>query len=157
MKTSTSSILYTLVALCLIMTSCSRRVNYIESDGALLPVMTEGNKESNKYLIVIAGGPDGDGIMYHYVFPFFKKLERSYQMVYYDQRGSGNAKGSPLKSTFNLAQHAIDLDKIIDKIRVTNAKASIYLIGYSYGASIGLHYINKKEPDGAIDGVIMIS
>lgn len=160
MQPVTSRILFThfyLVAMCLLVLSCSSRVNYIESDGALLPVMTKGNKDSNNYLIIIAGGPAGDGIMYHYVFPFFKKLEKDYKVVYYDQRGSGNAKGSPLNSSFNLKQHTVDLNKIILSIKNTDAKANVYLVGYSYGGSIALHYLNNKEFDGHVNGAIMIS
>jgi len=144
-------------SICLILISCSSRVKYLESDGAHLPVMTKGKSDSNNYLIIIAGGPAGDGIMYHYVFPFFKKLEKEYKIVYYDQRGSGNAKGAPAIGTFNLQQHAIDLNRIILTIKKDDDKANIYLVGYSYGGSVALQYLSNKEFYQNVHGAIMIS
>ncbi len=155
-----SHILYTYfykAVICLLVLSCSSRVNYVESDGALLPVMKKGKIDSNNYLIIIAGGPAGDGIMYHYVFPFFKKLEKEYKVVYYDQRGSGNSKGSPAISTYNLQQHAVDLNKIVLGIRSEDKNAKIYLVGYSYGGSIAMKYLGSREFDRNVNGVIMIS
>jgi pimeloyl-ACP methyl ester carboxylesterase len=160
MQHFTSRILFTYfykAVICLLALSCSSRVNYIESDGALLPVMIKGKTDSKNYLIIIAGGPAGDGIMYHYVFPFFKKLEKEYKIVYYDQRGSGNAKGSPTTSTYNLQQHAIDLNKIVLGIRREDDNAKIYLVGYSYGGSIAMKYLGSREFDGNVSGFIMVS
>ncbi len=139
------------------MLNCSNRVNYITSDGAQLPVMKKGNKDSHNYLVVIAGGPAGDGILYHYVFPFFKQLEKDYQVVYYDQRGSGNAKGEPAVSSFNLNQHTIDLDKIILSVKNQDDQAKVFLVGYSYGGSIALKYLKKEPFKTHINGAIMIS
>lgn len=139
------------------MLSCARRVNYVESDQALLPVMVKGNKTSHQYLIVIAGGPAGDGIIYHYVFPFFKKLEKEYKVVYYDQRGSGNAKGEPPINSLNLDQHSIDLYKIISSIKSKDDQASIYIVGYSYGGSIALQYLKNRQSESQVEGTIMIA
>lgn len=136
---------------------CSKRVKYIESEKALLPVMIKGNKVSHNYLIVIAGGPAGDGIMYHYVFPFFKKLEKNYKVVYYDQRGSGNAKGEPNVNTFTIAQHAKDVSKVISSIKNDNSEAKVYLIGYSYGGSIALQFLSDESLSKQVEGAAMIS
>lgn len=158
MPTKAYPLNYTLlVVIAMLVISCSGRVSYIESDGALLPIMAKGNKDSNDYIIIAAGGPAGDGIMYHYVFPFFKKLEKEYQIIYYDQRASGNAKGLPLKSTLNLSQHAVDLDKIILSIKNKDDKATIYLMGYSYGGSIVFSYLKNEQLGTKVDGAIMIA
>ena len=119
--------------------------------------MIKGNKAAHQYLIVIAGGPAGDGIMYHYVFPFFKKLEKNYKVVYYDQRGSGNAKGKPKIGSFNINQHAVDLNKIILALKEQDVHASIYLVGYSYGGSIALQFLKNREFKNQIEGAIMIA
>ena len=123
-----------------------------------MPIKISGKKSSSNYLIILAGGPSGDGLIYQDAFPLFKKeLEDDYQVVYYDQRGAGNCQGQYDTTTLNLQQLAEDLEKIVLSIHDQNRKAKIFLLGYSYGAAIGATFLQDLNKAQMVNGFISIA
>jgi pimeloyl-ACP methyl ester carboxylesterase len=140
--------------------SCQNYNNFyfVKNEGAIMPVKIRGNLKSQKYIVLLPGGPSGDGLIFRAVFPMFKKhLETKYKMVYYDQRGAGNCQGVYGTNTLNLSQLGEDLDKLIQSIKERDQEAKVYLLGYSFGGTLGLDYLRKPENQLPIEGFISIS
>ncbi len=123
-----------------------------------MPVKTMGNPGSDVFLVLLPGGPSGDGLVYERVFPFFKNyLEPHYRVVYYDQRGAGNCQGTYDSERLNLNQLSEDLDQVVRTISEVNENATIFLLGYSYGGSLGATYLLNHEAPAALRGFISIA
>ena len=123
-----------------------------------MPVQVGGNKTSGTFLLLLPGGPAGDGLVYQKVFPFFREeLEKQYAVVYYDQRGAGNCQGSYDPATLNLDQLSRDLSAIITAIQEEYPTPRIYLLAYSYGGALGITHLLKPDNRKAISGMISIA
>lgn len=131
---------------------------FVKNQGAIMPVKIRGNGHSPVFIVLLPGGPAGDGLAYSTVFPFFKNyLETEYRMVYYDQRGAGNCQGVYDTTTLNLPQLSDDLDKIVSVVRKENDHAQVFLLGYSYGGALGLAYLQDPDRAAGIAGYISVS
>lgn len=141
----------------LLTTACgqSGQFYFVKNKGAIMPVKIRGKADSPVFIVLLPGGPAGDGLAYSTVFPFFKEhLEREYRMVYYDQRGAGNCQGVYDTTTLNLDQLSEDLDRVISVIRINEKKAQIYLLGYSYGGALAMTYLQDTDRMEKVAGYI---
>lgn len=147
--------------LALLLTTACRRSGpfyFVQNQGAIMPVKIRGKAGSPVFIVLLPGGPAGDGLAYGTVFPFFKNyLETEYRMVYYDQRGAGNCQGVYDTTTLNLSQLSNDLDKIVSVVRKENDHAQVFLLGYSYGGALGLTYLQDQDRAAGIAGYISVS
>lgn len=84
-------------------------------------------------VIVLHGGP---GLDYRYLLPL-RALADDYQVVFYDQRGSGLSPRVP-KAELTLEQFVAELDAIGC---MTSPDAPFRLIGHSWGAMLGAAYL----------------
>jgi pimeloyl-ACP methyl ester carboxylesterase len=140
--------------------SCQRKSDFffVGNEGAIMPVKVSGKVNSGTFLILLPGGPAGDGLVYQKVFPVFKQqLESHYAMVYYDQRGAGNCQGRYETNTLNLAQLSEDLSAVIASIRQAYTTPRIFLLAYSYGGALGITHLLKAEDRSEITGLISIA
>lgn len=140
--------------------SCQRRSDFffVRNQGAVMPVKVSGNAKSGTFLMLLPGGPAGDGLIYQKVFPFFKQeLEKQYAVVYYDQRGAGNCQGTYDTTTLNLAQLSEDLTQVINAIQSEYADPKIFLLAYSYGGALGITHLLDAENSAKIAGMISIA
>lgn len=140
--------------------ACQRRSDFyfVKNAGAIMPVEVRGNTASDQFLILLPGGPAGEGLIYSQLFPAFSKpLEAQCQVVYYDQRGAGNCQGRYESSTLNLQQLSEDLHAIVRTIKDRNKQARVYLLAYSYGGALGMSYLLQPEYQSAIAGMISIA
>ncbi len=139
--------------------SCSKSsFFFVENEGAVMPVTISGNTSSNTFILLLPGGPAGDGQVYRRAFPVFRKyLEPHHQMVYFDQRGGGNCQGTYDTSSLNLYQLAADLDRVIEVIRHRRPKARIVLLGYSYGGALAMTYLVDPDYREKVAGMIGLS
>lgn len=89
-------------------------------------------------VIVVHGGPGGD---YRYLLPL-RPLSDEYQVVFYDQRGSGL---SP-----RVAADQLSLDHYVEDLHAVIASVSphapVRIIGHSFGAMLAAAYIDR-HPD----------
>lgn len=140
--------------------SCQRKSDFffVRNEGAVMPVKISGSRSSNTFVILLPGGPAGDGLVYRHIFPFFRKhLETQCAMVYYDQRGAGNCRGTYDTTTLNLQQLSADLDKLITTLHLNYGAPDIYLLGYSYGGALGITYVLEAENQGKVSGLISLA
>jgi proline iminopeptidase len=86
-------------------------------------------------VIVIHGGPGGD---YRYLLPL-RPLSDEYQVVFYDQRGSGL---SP-----RVAEDQLTLDHFVEDLHAVigsvSPHAPVRLVGHSWGAMLAAAYLDK--------------
>jgi len=115
----------------------------LRNKGADMPVWVEGNPESKVLLVIIHGGPGGDGQIYNtYLKGFSQALELDYRVVYWDQRGSGNSAGHFDPADLTVATYVDDLDKLVDLLHFRYGDdKSIVLMGHSWGGTLGTAYL----------------
>ncbi len=85
-------------------------------------------------LIFLHGGP---GLDSSYLLPQLGKFQDNYQVIFYDQRGSGFSKPETLDwSLMNMAQFVEDLEIV----RKTVARQKIIVAGHSWGGLLAMAY-----------------
>jgi pimeloyl-ACP methyl ester carboxylesterase len=102
-------------------------------------VMIRGEKSDNPLLIILHGGPGLSDT------PFFRKfnasLEKSYTMVYWDQRGVGKSYDSAIpKSSMTIEQFITDLNELVDIVCSRFNKNKVTILGHSWGSALGVLY-----------------
>jgi pimeloyl-ACP methyl ester carboxylesterase len=78
---------------------------------------------------------------------FNSEIENLFVVAYWDQRGAGRSfdlQADPHRLT--IAQHLVDLDRVVDHLRQELGQAKIALIGHSWGSALGLLYA-RAHPD----------
>lgn len=131
---------------------------YLRNAGADLPVYVEGNGYSKKFVIVLHGGPGGDSQIYNnFSKAFSDALESSFAMVYYDQRGSGTSSGKFSGNLLNVNQHVEDLEKLITLLTSKyGSSIKIFLLGHSWGGTLGTAFLIKGNNQSKISGWIEV-
>ena len=130
-----------------------KRSEYLSFDGANLYLLIRGADSTSPVLLWLHGGPGGaERPLFRY---FNGDLEKSFVVVYWDQRGAGrsfDAKADPHRLT--IAQHLADLDAVVDHLRQSLGQNKILLMGHSWGAALGLLYAHAHpEKVSAFIGV----
>lgn len=98
-------------------------------------------------IIVVHGGP---GLDHAYLQPGLDVLSRRYQLIYYDQRGTG-------RSTADLTEESINLERFVDDIdalRESLGHDRVTVLAHSFGSLIGLRYA-MRYPDRLTALVLM--
>lgn len=103
-------------------------------NGVRLHLEVHGRPEAPT-VIVIHGGP---GLDYRYLLPL-RELADEYQVVFYDQRGSG-LSARVGEAEFTVERFVEDLDAIG---RAFSPGAKVRLIGHSWGAMLGAAYLEQ--------------
>lgn len=86
-------------------------------------------------VIVLHGGPGGD---YRYLQPL-RPLSDEYQLVFYDQRGTGLSPRVP-EAQLSLDQYVEDLHSLIGSV---SRHAPVRLVGHAWGAMLAAAYIDR--------------
>lgn len=131
---------------------------HAQTHGAELPVWVRGNTGSGKFIIYINGGPGATSIDVARadLFDWSTGLEEHFAMVYYDQRGCGNAQGPIDETTLTVDQFAKDLGVIVTILKSEYPNAQIYLMGHSFGSFIGVSYLLDHQGADHIAGWISV-
>jgi|TARA_R110000782_G_scaffold259894_1_gene350788 proline iminopeptidase len=119
----------------------------IEINGVEHFFTIKGNSEGEP-IIFLHGGP---GLSHNYLLPYFDELAANYQLIFYDQRGSGKSAFPKDTTSINIATFVED----IEGIRKYFDKDKIILAGHSWGSLLALHY-GQKYPDN-LTQLILIS
>jgi proline iminopeptidase len=96
-------------------------------------------------VIVLHGGPGSD---YRSLLPL-KPLSNEYQLVFYDQRGSGLSPRVP-DDQLTLEQFVEDLHGVVG---ATSPHGPVRLIGHSWGAMLAAAYL-ERHPDSVSHAVL---
>jgi len=131
---------------------------YVRSDKANLPVQIEGNLNSGVIILLLHGGPGGDAWIYNEATKSFSdSLEKHFAVVYYDQRSSGISSGKYKKREYlTIKQHVTDLNKIILALNFRYGDKKIYLLGHSWGGTLGTAFLLTPGYEELIEGWIEV-
>ena len=129
-------------------------VVWLENDGALMPMWILGNKNSDKVVLNIHGGPGATSLTSPYD-DVSKKLEESTIQAYWDQRGSGSSRGNPEDSTFTIEQFIEDTDLAVETLRALYPGKKIFLQGSSWGGELAAAYVVSAQRQAKLAGWIM--
>jgi pimeloyl-ACP methyl ester carboxylesterase len=102
-------------------------------------VMFRGENISNPPLILLHGGP---GFTETVFFRRFNApLEKSFTLVYWDQRGAGRSFDRHIpRSTMCVDRFIADLDELVDAARKRLGKNKVAIFGHSWGSALGALY-----------------
>ena len=108
-------------------------------------VMIRGESVANPLLILVHGGP---GFPEMRLFRYFNApLEKSFIVVYWEQRGTGKSFDSRIAaSTMTVEQFITDLDELVDAVRKRFGKDKVAIYGHSWGSALGVLY-TARFPD----------
>jgi pimeloyl-ACP methyl ester carboxylesterase len=124
-------------------------VKWVNLGGLDQWVMIRGENITNPVLLLLHGGP---GMSETSLFRGFNSaLERSYTVVYWDQRGAGKSfdPGTP-RSSMTVEQFLVDLDQLVDHVRKRVGKTKVTLLGHSWGSQLGCLYAARHPEKVAV-------
>jgi pimeloyl-ACP methyl ester carboxylesterase len=102
-------------------------------------VMIRGESAANSPLILLHGGPglSETGLFRHFNAP----LEKSFTVVYWDQRGAGKSFDPSIpRSSMTVEQFISDLDQLVEAVCTRLGKTRIVIFGHSWGSALGVLY-----------------
>ena len=118
---------------------------FVKHNGAVMPVLVEGNIESKKFIIIVHGGPGGSSFSYNYN-DVFNKLEEDFALVYYDQRGTVAAYLEEDQDSYSRQEYAEDINEIIKVLKLKyGSDNSFYLLGHSWGGELSTQFMVTPE------------
>ena len=102
-------------------------------------VMVRGESVANPPLILLHGGP---GLSETALFRYFNApLEKSFTVVYWDQRGAGKSFDPAIpRSSMTVEQVLSDLDELVDAVCARLGKTKVAIFGHSWGSALGVLY-----------------
>ena len=129
---------------------------YVDSKGASMQVLVEGNLISHVFLIFVHGGPGSSSLPYNTDY-ISSHLEKDYALVYLDQRNAGASQGNFNGSDLNLTQMTTDLRNVILVIKKRYGDDSkIFLLGHSFGGLLTASYLTTYYIQGMVDGWLFV-
>ncbi len=127
---------------------------YVRYKGADMPVYMHGNIRSGVILLVVHGGPGGNGLEYRSGL-WTVDLEKNYAVAYWDQRGQGMAQGHYDKSAVTIAQMADDMDAVVKVLKTKyGEKVEIFALGHSWGGTLTSKYMITDDYQYHLQGWI---
>lgn len=129
---------------------------FLESDGAVMPVFVNGNTQSKVFVIYLHGGPGYTSLeAYQNKKSPFTKLQSEFAVVNWEQRCAGAAQGNC--SNLTISQYVKDLEKVIILLKNRYAKdIKIFLLGHSWGGSLGIKFLTTNNNQNTIKGWIEV-
>jgi len=128
---------------------------FVRNDGADLPVWVRGDTSSGVFIVWLAGGP-GDPVVIAQGAAT-DALEASYGMVFWDQRGSGSAQGNASPDSFTVEQLVDDVDAIVDVVADIYEPERLFLLGHSWGGTLGTAYLLEPDHQSKLAGWIDVA
>lgn len=154
MKAKSSFIFFAFLSVSLY-SACESDVNieaikdtiHVNHNGAQMPVYIYGNGTQKQMLIVIHGGPGGNGLEYRFG-EYTDILEKEMLVAYWDQRGQGMSQGKYGDEQLTVQQMANDLEAVVLAVKKKYGEEyQIFLLGHSWGGMLGTKFM--VEPNKA--------
>ena len=114
-------------------------IRYLHLGGLDQWVMIRGESLANPPLIFLHGGPGMTEMRFfrHFNAP----LEKSFTIVYWDQRGAGKSFDRKIpRSSMTVEQFIADLDELVEAVRKRVGKHKVAIFGHSWGSALGVLY-----------------
>jgi pimeloyl-ACP methyl ester carboxylesterase len=117
-------------------------INYLNLGGFDQWVMIRGESLANPPLVILHGGPGFSDT------PFLRQcnrsLEKSFTVVYWDQRGAGKSFDSRIpKASMRVEQFISDLDQLVENVCARLGKKKVAIFGHSWGSVLGVLYVDR--------------
>ncbi len=110
---------------------------HVVREGASIPAYIYGNTNSETFLIILHGGPGGNGLEYK-LGEFSDRLENDYAVVYTDQRGQGMSQSSANAPVNSLELMTEDVYSLALTLREKYGQdINLFLMGHSWGGLLG--------------------
>lgn len=122
---------------------------YVRHKNADMPAYIYGNGSEKVFLIILHGGPGGNGLSYR-INTIRTEIEKNNAVVYFDQRGSGNSQGNYSEEDLSvdlMAEDVLALAKVIKTKYGDDSK--LFLMGHSWGGTLGPAALLKNQDDFA--------
>ncbi|MEW4924444.1 alpha/beta hydrolase [Algibacter sp. 2305UL17-15] len=120
---------------------------FVRHKNADMPAYIHGNGSDKTFLIILHGGPGGNGLSYR-TNTIKSRIEKECAVVYFDQRGSGMAQGSYSKNGISVSIMAEDVLALAKVIKHTYGNDSkLFLMGHSWGGTLGPAALLKDQSD----------
>lgn len=130
------------------------RTLFVRIAGADLPVYLHGNDASEVVILLLHGGPGGNGLEYR-SGTYAETLESNYIMAYMDQRGQGAARKTGGDYEVTMSQLIDDVDAVVKVLKAELGQdKKIYLLGHSWGGTLGTGYLLHDNHQTKIQGWI---
>lgn len=128
----------------------------VRHDNADMPVYVHGNASEKVFIIFIHGGP-GDSGYANRAGKAAEELEKKYVMVYWDQRGQGMSEGKTNPDDITIDLMAEDLQAVIKVLKYKYGNdIKIFLLGHSWGGTLGTAFLLKNDYQNEIKGWIEV-
>ncbi len=132
----------------------SGRTIFVRTQGADLPIYLRGNGNQEVVILVLHGGPGGNGLEYRGGI-YAEMLEDKYTMAYLDQRGQGASRKVNGEFDITMAAMVRDLEAVVSVIKEELGENSkIYLFGHSWGGTLGTSYLLTRNNQSNVQGWI---
>ena len=114
-------------------------IKYLRLGGIDQWVMIRGESIANPPLIMLHGGPGlGETALFRH---FNAPLEKSFTVVYWDQRGAGKSFDPAIpRSSMTVDQFITDLDELVDAVCRRLGTTKVTIFGHSWGSALGVLY-----------------
>lgn len=110
---------------------------HVVREGASIPAYVYGNTDSETFIIILHGGPGGNGFEYKTGF-LSDELERFYGVVYTDQRGQGMSQSTSNAPVNSLELMTEDVYALALTLRAKYGdNINLFLMGHSWGGLLG--------------------
>ncbi len=154
------NIIATVIGLILGVTSCKKtevlkelhETIHVRYKGADMPVHIHGNIENKTIILIVHGGPGGDGLVYR-LTEGMQFLERKFALAYWDQRGQGMSHGNYAQSDVTISAMADDMNAVVKALKAKYG-ADIYALGHSWGGTLVAKYVSQKDYQNNLRGWI---
>lgn len=125
-----------------ILTGSVAENGYVHLGGIDQYVMIRGESVTNPLLIILHGGPGFSDTAF--LRHFNSILEKSFTIVYWDQRGTGKSFSSHIEnSTMVVERFIADLNELIDLVCARFKKRKVVLFGHSWGSVLGVLFAKR--------------
>lgn len=133
----------------------ARETITIRNLGADIPAYVYGNTASKTFIIIVHGGPGGNGLEYRGYYS--KELEKDYAVVYTDQRGQGSAQGHYGQADVTIENMVSDLEVLFRSLKVRYGEdVSLFMMGHSWGGTLGTAYMVTDDLQNLLKGWIEV-
>ncbi|MEL7219900.1 MAG: alpha/beta hydrolase [Bacteroidota bacterium] len=118
---------------------------YLRHRQADMPAYVHGNASDKVFLIYLHGGPSGQGLEAR-INTMITEVEKNNAVVYFDQRGSGNAQGKYSEEDVSIDVMAEDVLALVKVLRARYGEdAKFFLMGASWGGTLGPATLLKEQ------------
>ncbi|NRB53215.1 MAG: alpha/beta hydrolase [Saprospiraceae bacterium] len=118
---------------------------YLRHQQADMPAYVHGNASDKVFLIYLHGGPSGLGLEAR-INSMITEVEKNNAVVYFDQRGSGNAQGKYAEEEVSIDKMAEDVLALVKVLRARYGDdAKFFLMGASWGGTLGPATLLKEQ------------